>query len=73
MDMFNLEIISYGISSKPSASSIMTALNDAVEKTSDCKYRRTFHSDRGWAYQMKEYAHTLKENRIFQSMFRKGN
>lgn len=34
---------------------------------------RTFHSDRGWAYQMKTYTHELKEHRIFQSMSRKGN
>lgn len=73
MDMYNSEIISYGISKSPSAQSIMTALNQAVEKTSDCQYRRTFHSDQGWAYQMKSYGHTLKVNGIFQSMSRKGN
>ena len=33
----------------------------------------TFHSDQGWAYQMKAYSHRLKEERIFQSMSRKGN
>ncbi len=73
MDMWNLEILSYGISDKPSAQSIMTALNEAIDETSDCKYRRTFHSDRGWAYQMVSYRQKLKENRIFQSMSRKGN
>jgi len=73
MDMCNGEIISYGISSQPSAAVIMTALNKAIEVTSDCPYRRTFHSDRGWAYQMKAYSHTLNENKIFQSMSRKGN
>ena len=41
--------------------------------TSDCPYRRTFHSDQGWAYQMKSYTKRLKEERIFQSMSRKGN
>ncbi len=73
MDMCNREIISYGISQKPSAESIMDALNKTIEKTEDCKYRRTFHSDQGWAYQMKSYVRTLKENKIFQSMSRKGN
>jgi len=73
MDMCNREIISYGISQKPSAESIMDALNKTIEKTEDCKYRRTFHSDQGWAYQMKAYVRTLKENKIFQSMSRKGN
>ena len=73
MDMCNREIISYGISQKPSAESIMDALNKTIEKTEDCKYRRTFHSDQGWAYQMKAYVRTLKENKIFLSMSRKGN
>lgn len=73
MDMWNLEIISYGISHAPSAKSIMDALNEAISATDDCKYRRIFHSDRGWAYQMKRYGCTLKENKIFQSMSRKGN
>lgn len=73
MDLFNREIISYGISQRPSAESIMTALNETVEITSDCKYRRTFHSDQGWAYQMKAYVHTLEANKIYQSMSRKGN
>ncbi len=33
----------------------------------------TFHSDQGWAYQMKTYIKILKDNKIFQSMSRKGN
>lgn len=73
MDMCNSEIISYGISQHPSAENIMKVLNEAIEITKDCPYRRTFHSDQGWAYQMKTYIHTLKENKIFQSMSRKGN
>ena len=73
MDLFNREILCYGISQRPSGENIMKALNKAIEITSDCEYRRTFHSDRGWAYQMKAYTHSLKLNRIFQSMSRKGN
>lgn len=73
MDLCSREIISYGISQRPSAESIMKALNEAIEVTNDCKYRRTFHSDQGWAYQMKSYVRTLEENKIFQSMSRKGN
>ncbi|SHJ74877.1 Transposase InsO and inactivated derivatives [Parasporobacterium paucivorans DSM 15970] len=73
MDLWNREIISYGISRRPSAENIMKALNESLEITSDCQYRRTFHSDQGWAYQMNAYVYTLKENRVFQSMSRKGN
>ena len=71
--MCNSEIISFGISQRPSSESIMKALNQAITVTNDCPYRRTFHSDQGWAYQMKAYVHSLKENKIFQSMSRKGN
>jgi len=73
LDMFNGEILSYSITRTPSADGIMNALNQAIAATNDCKYRRTFHSDRGWAYQMKAYSKTLKNNRIYQSMSRKGN
>lgn len=73
LDMFNGEIISYGISKTPSAASVLSAQKKAIEITSDCPYRRTFHSDRGRAYQMLAYSHRLKENKIFQSMSRKGN
>ena len=73
MDMCNGEILSYSITQQPSAMGIMSALKDAIAITSDCPYRRTFHSDRGWAYQMNAYTHELKKHRIFQSMSRKGN
>ena len=73
MDLWNLEILSYSVSARPSATSIMTALEKAVDVTNDCRFRRTFHSDRGWAYQMGTYQQTLKKHRIFQSMSRKGN
>ena len=50
----------------------MSALEQAIKATADCKYRRTFHSDQGWGCQMKAYQKRLKEERIFQSMSRKG-
>jgi len=73
MDLYNLEILSYRISKQPTYEPIKEALEEAIEKTSDCKYRRTFHSDQGWAYQMRPYVKALKENKIFQSMSRKSN
>lgn len=73
LDMFNGEIISYSISERPTFDAILEPLEKAIEITSDCVYRRTFHSDQGWAYQLKQYTGKLKENKIFQSMSRKGN
>lgn len=73
IDLFNREVLSYSLSKQPSAQSIMTALNQAIDITSDCLFRRTFHSDQGWVYQMHQYTDKLKEHRIFQFMSRKGN
>lgn len=73
MDLYNLEIISFKVSHQPNGITMMEALREAIEASENCIYRRTFHSDRGWAYQMKEYQALLKENKIFQSMSRKGN
>ena len=73
MDMCNGEILSYGIAKNISAKNVMDPVEKAIERTVDCPYRRTFHSDQGWAYQMKTYSQRLKEERIYQSMSRKGN
>ena len=42
MDMFNGEIISYGIDKRPSAANVMNALNEAIEVTSDCHFEGPF-------------------------------
>lgn len=73
MDLFNREIINYDTSQNPSGKNIMRALKEATSITSDCKYRKTFHSNRGWGYQMKTYTRALKDNKIYQIMSRKGN
>ena len=73
MDLYNLEIISFKISNQPNRVTMLEALKAAIAASEDCPYRRTFHSDRGWGYQMKEYQALLKEHKIFQSMSRKGN
>ncbi|AXY26193.1 hypothetical protein CL176_09380 [Suicoccus acidiformans] len=73
LNLFNLQIVSYKISHQPNKESMMEALKDAVRATDDCEFRRTFHSDQGWAYQMEDYQDHLKNHAIFQSMSRKGN
>lgn len=73
MDLYNSEILSYRISEKPDALAVMEGLEEAIQVTNDCLFRRTFHSDQGWAHQMKAYSCKLKEYKIFQSMSRKRN
>ena len=45
LDLYNREIISFSITKRPSSQGIMSALDKAIAITSDCPYRRTFHSD----------------------------
>ena len=73
LDMFNGEIISYSITGSPTLDAIIIPLEEAILKTSDCKFKRIFHSDQGWAYQLKQYTKKLETNGILQSMSRKGN
>lgn len=73
IDLYNSEVIAYRLSQRPSAGAIMQALKETIERTNKCPYRRTFHSDQGWGYQMKAYAKTLEAHQIYQSMSRKGN
>lgn len=72
LDLFNGEIITYTIGSRPVYSLVSTMLNQAFERLTD-KDELLIHSDQGWHYQMKQYAHALKERGITQSMSRKGN
>ncbi|MFR7872198.1 IS3 family transposase [Peptoniphilus grossensis] len=73
LDMYNGEIISYEISKQPTLKPILKALDKAIEVTNINKEERVFHSDQGWAYQVKQYTSKLEAKGITQSMSRKGN
>lgn len=73
LDMYNSEIISYEISKQPTPEPILKALDRAIEITNINKDKRIFHSDQGWAYQIKQYTSKLEAEGITQSMSRKGN
>lgn len=73
LDMFNGEILSYRLSERPNAKAILDALDEAIIIAKKCPYRTTIHTDQGWGYQMKVFSKRLKDNKIFQSMSRRGN
>lgn len=73
MDMFNGEILSYGISMRPTLELALKPLDEALEIVKDSEYRTTIHSDQGWHYQHKSWIKKLKKHKVFQSMSRKGN
>jgi len=73
LDLYNGEIISYGISNKPTLDFVLQPLHQAIEIIKkEAKYRTTIHSDQGWHYQHNKWVKTLKVNNIFQSMSRKA-
>lgn len=73
MDLYNGEIISFGISNRPTLDFVMGPLHRAVDIIKEeATYRTTIHSDQGWHYQHKTWVKTLKTNKIFASMSRKA-
>ena len=72
LDMFNGEIITYTIGSRPTFSLVSDMLEQALERLPE-DHQLLMHSDQGWHYQMKQYRHALQSRGIVQSMSRKGN
>ena len=54
LDLYNREIISYNISSRPTFHQTIDMLKKAFEKIPD-NTELILHSDQGWQYQMKPY------------------
>ena len=59
LDLFNGEIITYTIGSRPTYSLVSTMLDKAFERLTE-EDKLLIHSDQGWHYQMKQYRHALK-------------
>ena len=72
LDLYNGELISYTIYERPVLDMVMDMINKALDVIGD-NSNAILHSDQGWQYQHKRYQELLKENKITQSMSRKGN
>ncbi len=72
LDLFNGEIITYTIGSRPTYSLVSEMLEKALKGLPE-EHQLLMHSDQGWHYQMKQYRHKLESRGIVQSMSRKGN
>lgn len=72
LDLFNEEIIAYNLEKRPIYPLVSEMLEQAFARLSEGD-APVLHSDQGWHYQMKQYAHALKKHGITQSMSRKGN
>lgn len=72
LDLFNGEIITYTLHTRPTFDLVETMLIEGLQRVNE-NDELLLHSDQGWHYQMPRYQHILKENHITQSMSRKGN
>jgi len=72
LDMFNGEIITYTMTSRPDLKMVIDMVHQAVRKIHP-QSGLILHSDQGWHYQHVKYQDTLRKNGIVQSMSRKGN
>src|SRR5690606_21038159 len=71
--IFNGEVISFGISNRPTLNVVLDRLKLALEEIKkEAKYRTTIHSDQGWHYQHKTWVNPLRKHKTFQSMARKA-
>ena len=73
LDLYNGEVISFGIMKRPTLDLVMEPLEEAIDIIkSHATFRTTIHSDQGWHYQHNKWVKTLKKNKVFQSMSRKS-
>ncbi|PCL91776.1 IS3 family transposase, partial [Paenibacillus lautus] len=72
LDLFNGEIITYTMGSRPICSLVSEMLDAGLKRLPE-EHQLLLHSDQGWHYQMKPYRHALKSRGVLQSMSRKGN
>jgi putative transposase len=73
LDLYNGEIIAFGIKKRPTLDLVMEPLEETIGVIkSHATYRTTIHSDQGWHYQHNRWVKTLKVNKVFQSMSRKA-
>lgn len=72
LDMYSNEIISFDLSLQPNMNQIENMLSKAFNKFPNIK-DLILHSDQGWQYQHPSYIQRLKDQKVVQSMSRKGN
>lgn len=72
LDLYNSEIVSFSMSTRPTINFTNRSLNEAINKTPKAE-DLIIHSDQGFHYQHHTWVKTLEENNIRQSMSRKGN
>ena len=72
MDLYNGEVIAFETSRRPVFEMVSSMIKKAFAKLKKGE-KPLLHSDQGWQYQMPTYHKMLKDQKVVQSMSRKGN
>lgn len=72
LDLYNSEIISFSLSTRPNTEFTNKSLNKGIDRLSS-EDDLMLHSDQGYHYQHHSWVKILDDNNIKQSMSRKGN
>lgn len=72
LDLYNGEIVSYAVATRPHLEMVMRMLQRACRRLGS-QDAPLLHSDQGWQYQMPAYQTALKARGLLQNMSRKGN
>ena len=72
LDLYNQEIVSYEVDTRPHHGMVQKMLESAIGCLKSHQ-SPMIHSDQGWQYQMAKFRQLLKERGLTQSMSRKGN
>ncbi len=73
LDLYNGEIIAYGISDRPTLNLVLSPLQETLAIVRNhARFRTTIHSDQGWHYQHRAWTSLLKTSHVFASMSRKA-
>ncbi|SVD81132.1 uncharacterized protein METZ01_LOCUS433986, partial [marine metagenome] len=70
--MATKEIVGYAMSTSPNAQLAKDALENAIKRNQPDTNLLMFHSDQGVQYSAKEFRNTLSQQKITQSMSRRG-
>ena len=72
LDLYNQEIVSYEVDTRPHFGMVRRMLDNAINRLNPSQ-APMIHSDQGWQYQMSSFQQKLKDRGLIQSMSRKGN
>lgn len=72
LDLYNQEIVSYEVDTRPHYGMVQKMLDAAIGCLNPDQ-APMIHSDQGWQYQMANFRQKLKDRGLTQSMSRKGN